>query len=195
MAACNSLSIFSMPAQAQTHPRVHPYCCIYALLCLRQIPRCLALPDRPSTSSNGCCRSSTPCVKACCMPSATIWTASSALMLMTWTQWIQVSCTSQMLHRPPPNLRTRPACSLLTSATPCLTSCPESCTIGTCAVLLLPRLMLGCCTFVYCLTFCAELCTLGSCAALPPLHLLLDHRTFTYCVFTLQTRCCTQMLP
>ena len=174
---------FSMPSQqAQTRPHVHPYHCIYALICTRQIPRRLALPDRPLTNFNGCCRSSMPCVKACCMPSATIWTASSALMLMTWTQWILVSCTSQMLHHPPPNLRTRPACSLLTSATPCLTSCPESCTIGSWDALLLLCLMHGYCPFTCCLTFCAEVCTIGGCDALLLLHLLLSHCTFTCCV-------------
>ncbi len=138
------------------------YCCKYVPMCIHQKPRCIALPDRPLTTSNGCCRSSMPCAKACCMPSATIWTASSAQMLMTWTQWIQVSCTSQMLHHPPPNLRTKPACSLLTSATPCLTFCPEFCTIGSCHALLLQSLMLGCCTFTCCQTFSPEFCTIGS---------------------------------
>ncbi len=168
--------------------------CTYVLLYLHQIPRWLALPDRPLTSFDGCCRSSMPCVKACCTPSATIWTASSALMLMTWMHWILVSCTSQMLRRPPPHLRTRPACSLLTSATPCLTFCPEFCTIGSCDAILLQSLLLAYCTFTRCLTFCPELCTMGSCNALLPLHLLLGHCTFTRCVFTFQTRCCTQML-
>ena len=181
MAACNSLSIFSMPSQqAQTYSHGHPYCCVHVRSCTRQIPRCPTLPDRPLTSSNGCCRSSMPCVKACCMPSATIWTASSALMLMTWTQWTLVSCTSQMHPHPPPNLKTRPACSLLTSATPYLSSCPEFCTIGTCAALLLQCLMIGYCPYTCCLTFCIEVCTIGSCDALLQLPcLMLGCCTFT----------------
>lgn len=153
------------------------------------MPRRLALPDRLLTSFNGCCRCSMPCVKACCMPSATIWTACSALMLVTLTQRILVSCTSQMLPRPPPYLGTTPACSLLTSAIPCRTFCPEFCTIGSSAALLLQCLILGCCASTSCLTCCAW----SSDALLPP-HLLLDHCAFTCCVSAFQTRCCTQIL-